>query len=1061
MAKRLAVFVEDYPYSTGEPFFHAELKELIPQFDEIRVVCKHAVTRRKSPPDFALPAGVELIELKSLASTWSKVLSLVWVLVSGRWFSIIKDLRRTKTPLNVYTLKVALAYMESAARMERELAQAWKGPLKGWVWYSYWCDDAAYLLAQWQKKGKIDRSFCRVHNTDVYMERHPFSYLPFRKFIHEQLSGILAISEHARRYLWVQTPRASSRILLSRLGVPSQVAIPAANGHPFRLLSLSNISPVKNLEGLMLALSQWDGPDMEWHHFGSASNAQYGIEIQQKMQDLAIANPRIQVHAHGFVPPAEMMQRIRALQPHALINTSFFEGIPVSMMEGSSLGIPVLGPEICGVPELVLDGVSGFLLNPNQPESILQALKRLLALNAADYKALRKGSWQTQRRIFQDRSNFRQLVSQLKGEEAPQSVFEGASADVGVLSVGTGNVGVWLDFFQAEGIKAMPVSEPSQIQGCKGLVLPGVGHFDAAMRRLNEPEFRKALEGHFQANKPVLGVCLGMQCLMQGSEEGQEPGLGWIPGKVISLKSQAEKQGEPWPHVGWKAVVSAQGTDLGRFYFTHGYACAPNEADSISHTAALGADRLVVGLRKGQVWGFQFHPEKSHGRGRVLLREWLREAGFSVRPEPAPIAPTTKEAPKIDSRTLFLLVRDFPFGVCEPYLAAELHVLAPRFQKVVLLAYHPGPRSERPLFELPPNVETIDVSSGMRLPNKVKAVLKSGLPHRLGRLLGDLPGPHWLGLKTALAYEAMASTLQGNVMRVLEERGLDARMGIWYAYWTDHAAYLLALWMRRNWIQSSLSRTHGSDMYAERHPFSYLPHRAFIFSQLGKVAVNSSHGMHYLRTRHPNLKGRFWLARLGVVEQEPSDLEWGLPIRLASLSAILPVKNLEWILDALADWTGPELEWHHLGKQPENAYTNEIMKRGMEISAANPRVKIYFHGYVPAGEVLSLVRSMQIHAILNSSWYEGVPVSLMEGISLGLPGIAPAVCGVPDVVVDGKNGYLIDPQNPSTLTKAIESLSNLDEKEYLELRKGALAFQSERFLASANYNRMADLLQNQ
>ena len=1059
MANRLAVFVEDYPYSTGEPFFHAELKELIPQFDEIRVICKHAVARRKSPPDFALPEGVELIELNSRPSTWSKVLSLVWVLVSGRWFSIFKDLRRTKTPLNVYTFKVALAYMESAARMEKELAQAWKGPLKGWIWYSYWCDDAAYLLAQWQKKGKIDRSFCRVHNTDVYMERHPFAYLPFRKFIHEQLSGILAISDHARRYLWVQTPRASSRILLSRLGVPSQEAIPAANGNPFRLLSLSKISPVKNLEGLMQALSQWDGPEIEWHHFGSASKAQYGNEIQHKMQELATANPRIQVHAHGFVPPDEMMQRIRALQPHALINTSFFEGIPVSMMEVSSLGIPVLGPEICGVPELVLDGVSGFFLNPNQPESILQALKKLLALDETEYKALRQGSWQVQRRAFQDRSNFRQLVSQLKGEAEPQLVFEGDSADVGVLSVGTGNVGVWLDFFQAEGIKAIPVSEPGQIQGCKGLVLPGVGHFDAAMRRLNEPEFRQALEGHFRANKPVLGVCLGMQCLMQSSEEGEEPGLGWIPGKVISLKSQAEKQGEPWPHVGWKEAVSAQGANLGRFYFTHGYACAPLEADSIIHTAALGSERLVVGLRKGQVWGFQFHPEKSHARGRVLLREWLREAGFSVRPEPVPVSESTLEPPKIDTRTLFLLVRDFPFGVCEPYLAAELQILAPRFRKVVLLAYHPGPRSERPLFALPPNVETVDVSAGMSLPNKVKAVLKSGLPHRLGRLLSDLPGPHWLGLKTALAYEAMASTLQGNVLRVLQERGLDARSGVWYAYWTDHAAYLLALWMRRNWIQASLSRTHGSDMYAERHPLTYLPHRAFIFSQLSAVAVNSSHGMHYLKTRYPNLKGRFWLARLGVVEQEPSDVEWALPVRLASLSAIIPVKNLEWILDTLEDWTGPELEWHHLGRQPESAYTDAILKRGMEVSAANPRVKICFHGYVPAGAVLNRVRSLKIHAILNSSHYEGVPVSLMEGISLGLPGIAPAVCGVPDVVVDGLNGYLLQLEDKESLNLALTKFSGLNRDGYRLLRANAVQLHRSRFLDSKNYDLIFQLIQ--
>jgi glycosyltransferase involved in cell wall biosynthesis len=248
-------------------------------------------------------------------------------------------------------------------------------------------------------------------------------------------------------------------------------------------------------------------------------------------------------------------------------------------------------------------------------------------------------------------------------------------------------------------------------------------------------------------------------------------------------------------------------------------------------------------------------------------------------------------------------------------------------------------------------------------------------------------------------------------------------------------------------------------MYAERHPLTYLPHRAFIFSQLSAVAVNSSHGMHYLKTRYPNLNGRFWLARLGVVEQEPSDLEWALPIRFASLSAILPVKNLEWILNALADWTGPELEWHHLGRQPENAYTDAIVKRGMEISEANPRVKIYFHGYIPAGAVLNRVRSLKIHAILNSSHYEGVPVSLMEGISLGLPGIAPAVCGVPDVVVDGLNGYLLQLEDKESLNLALTKFSGLNSDGYRLLRANAVQLHRSRFLDSKNYDLIFQLIQ--
>ena len=131
----------------------------------------------------------------------------------------------------------------------------------------------------------------------------------------------------------------------------------------------------------------------------------------------------------------------------------------------------------------------------------------------------------------------------------------------------------WLQLFRDEGLSAKALSRAEQVESCRALVLPGVGHFDAAMSRLNEPELKAALNRHHAAKKPILGVCLGMQCLMERSEEGQEPGLGWIPGKVVSLKTTAAEQGLTWPHIGWDWVSSTEGEALGRFYFTHGYAC--------------------------------------------------------------------------------------------------------------------------------------------------------------------------------------------------------------------------------------------------------------------------------------------------------------------------------------------------------------------------------------------------------------------------------------------------------------------------------------------------------
>lgn len=1057
VTRKLAVIVEDYPYSTGEPFFHAELKKLVQEFDEIAIVCKHAATRKKNPPDFELPAGVRLVELSGQPSLRTKLRTAFKVLFFGRWFSIWKDIRRAGVPFNSYTVKVALAYVEASDRMERELRSGWEGKRFDWIWYSYWCDEAAYMLARWQKQGEIVRSLCRVHNTDVYMERHPYAYLPFRKFIHENLSQVLPISAHAQRYLWNQTPRASSRIWLSRLGVPVQEELPAPERPTPRLLSLSKISPVKNIEGLIEALWHWDGQELEWHHFGQAPKSEYGEAILRKMEELAVQNPRVRVVPHGFVPPSEMMQKIRELNPTALINTSLFEGIPVSMMEVASLGIPVLGPHICGVPELVVDGVSGFLLQPADSQSIRNAINRMLSLNMENYLELRRGSREIQQKLFQDEVNYRRLGAQLQGVECSIDIqTETEQIDIGIVSIGTGNIEVWLQLFWEEGLRAKAVSQAEELGGCKALVLPGVGHFDAAMARLNEPEFKAALNRHHALKKPILGVCLGMQCLMERSEEGQLPGLGWIAGKVVSLKNKAREAGLNWPHMGWDSVLTPQGENLGRFYFTHGYACQAEDSGLIRYECAFGQTKLTVGLKAGHIQGVQFHPEKSHARGRALLRSWMQEAGFELRRKEAP--PLHENVVHQKSReTLFVMARDFPFGVCEPYFAAELQVLALRFKRIVVFNYHPGPRSEQPLFPLPTNVEVVDVSAGMTLPNKFKAILKSGLPHRLGRFLRDLPGPQLLGIKTALAYEAMAATLEQNVRRALQEKGLRLDSGVWYAYWTDHAAYMLALWMRRSWISVSGCRTHGSDMYAERHPFHYLPHRAFIFSQLTAIAVNSRHGLNYLKTRYPESEGRFWLARLGVKPSDWHSVSWDLPIRLASLSALIPIKNLDLLLDVFEEWNGPALEWHHFGNQPDSAYTKKFMARAKTIQTRANGLRMVFHGYVAPGLVLERLKELQILAIVNSSRYEGVPVSLMEGLSLGLPCIAPRIFGVPDVVENGRSGYLVEPEDKNSLAEALNAFAKLKQEEYGSLRENARKLHEKRFLAETNYQRLAEL----
>jgi len=159
-----------------------------------------------------------------------------------------------------------------------------------------------------------------------------------------------------------------------------------------------------------------------------------------------------------------------------------------------------------------------------------------------------------------------------------------------------------------------------ELGGADAIVLPGVGAFGAAAERLGPslPALREAILG----GTPCLGVCLGMQLLLDGSEEGTGAGLGLIPGRVVRLRARRV------PHMGWNDVDVARPGDpvlprAGQFYFANGYVAAPgDQADVLAWTEHDGV-RFPAALRRGRAWGVQFHPEKSGAEGLALLDRFV------------------------------------------------------------------------------------------------------------------------------------------------------------------------------------------------------------------------------------------------------------------------------------------------------------------------------------------------------------------------------------------------------------------------------------------------------
>lgn len=199
-----------------------------------------------------------------------------------------------------------------------------------------------------------------------------------------------------------------------------------------------------------------------------------------------------------------------------------------------------------------------------------------------------------------------------------------------IVDYGVGNIQAFMTMFKRLGIPAERALVAADLADASRLILPGVGHFDHAMQRLNDSGMRPALEDLVLGQRvPVLGICVGMQMLANGSDEGSLPGLGWVPGRVQSFASHPQAAALPMPHMGWNNVQPTAGTPLfvtgfdeaPQFYFLHSYYFDTQDKADVAATAHYGVDFDAV-VSRGHIHGVQCHPEKSHHWGAQLLKNF-------------------------------------------------------------------------------------------------------------------------------------------------------------------------------------------------------------------------------------------------------------------------------------------------------------------------------------------------------------------------------------------------------------------------------------------------------
>lgn len=197
---------------------------------------------------------------------------------------------------------------------------------------------------------------------------------------------------------------------------------------------------------------------------------------------------------------------------------------------------------------------------------------------------------------------------------------------IGIINYGSGNVQAIANIYNRTNFQYKIIQDPEQLKTVDKLILPGVGDFDETIKVLDSSGLRNALnEEVLVKKKPVLGICVGMQILSNGSEEGSQKGLGWINGNVKKFDILKIKDKPFIPHMGWNNVEPKVNHDLFKkidielgFYFVHSYYFQTFSSNNILGNTFYG-EEFTSAVFNDNIFGVQFHPEKSHSNGIQLL----------------------------------------------------------------------------------------------------------------------------------------------------------------------------------------------------------------------------------------------------------------------------------------------------------------------------------------------------------------------------------------------------------------------------------------------------------
>ncbi len=401
-------------------------------------------------------------------------------------------------------------------------------------------------------------------------------------------------------------------------------------------------------------------------------------------------------------------------------------------------------------------------------------------------------------------------------------------------------------------------------------------------------------------------------------------------------------------------------------------------------------------------------------------------------------------------KTLILLCDNYPLSAREFFIDDEMRVIAPKFDTVLIYTASADSGENLNRF-VPTNAEVVPFSRQKLESGKLKSIFRIFKPMFVAELffaLRNLSVKYWLSAVKIMYVEIhRATNLKKDLLGLCKAKNLNPSDCVFYSYWHDYKALALAMLRKDDQSIKCVARAHGWDNFADRHTPPYLPYKSFIISNLSQTYSISDAGKFYFEQYlNRKLDDKVTVSRLGKFNgrqpnmDRPSD-----SVLICSCSNLIPVKRVDKIIEVISLLQTKNIRWVHFGDGP--------LRAELEAMAANKlqNVEFEFRGIVANDRILDFYAENHVDLFINLSASEGIPVSIMEALSAGIPALATNVGGTAEAI-NSKNGVLIPADfDCRNVAQIIDNYLNSPISEQNVYRQNAYDFWKENYDAAKNY----------